>query len=269
MAETKFKIGEIEIGSGRPFVIAGPCVVESQEIAFAVAEQLTRVSHKLKIPIIYKSSYIKANRQSVKSFSTIGIDKALKILADVKSKFKMPILTDIHKPDEAGMAAEIADCLQIPAFLCRQTELVQAAANTGLPLNIKKGQFMAPEDMAEIATKAVEAGNNKLMLTERGTTFGYHDLVVDYRSLVIMKKTGFPVIFDCSHSVQRPGIEDGSSGGSPEFIIPLAKAAVAVGVDGLFIETHPDPQNAKSDRNCQLKLNLLEDMISQVLEVWK
>jgi 2-dehydro-3-deoxyphosphooctonate aldolase (KDO 8-P synthase) len=269
MAETKFKIGDIEIGSGRLVIIAGPCVVESQEIAFTTAEHIAKVSEKYNIPFIYKSSYIKANRQSVTSFSTIGIDKALKILAEVKNKFNMPILTDIHKPDEAGMAAEVADCLQIPAFLCRQTELVQAAAKTGLPLEIKKGQFMAPENMGDIAAKAVSAGNNKVMLTERGTTFGYHDLVVDYRSLVIMKKIGFPVIFDCTHSVQRPGAEGDTSGGSPEFIIPLAKAAVAVGVDGLFIETHPDPQNAKSDKNCQLKLDLLEDMISQVLKVWK
>jgi len=269
VAETKFKIGEIEIGSGKPFIIAGPCVVESKEIAFATAEKLKIISQKLDIPFIYKSSYIKANRQSGKSFATIGVDKALKILADVKSQFNVPILTDIHKPDEADMAAEVADCLQIPAFLCRQTELVLAAAKTGLPLNIKKGQFMAPEDMSEIAQKAVSEGNNKVILTERGTTFGYHDLIVDFRSLVIMKKTGFPVIFDCTHSVQKPGAKGGSSGGSPEFILPLAKAAVAVGVDGLFIETHPDPQKAKSDKNCQLKLDLLEDMIRQVLKVWK
>lgn len=268
MAEKIFTIGKVTAGEHRKFIIAGPCVVESREIAFAAAEEITRVAGKFKLPVIYKSSYLKANRQSGNSFATIGMQSALQILADVKKYFDLPILTDIHGPAEAAEAAKVADCLQIPAFLCRQTELIKAAAQTGLPINIKKGQFMAPEDMKEAAEKAVAAGNSKVLLTERGTTFGYHDLVVDYRSLIIMSRFGYPVVFDCTHSIQKPGAEGNSSGGSPEFITPLARAAAAVGVDGLFIETHPDPQEALSDKNCQLKLSLLEEMLGQVMEVW-
>lgn len=269
MGQTGFKIETIEIGSGRPFIIAGPCVVESRDIAFTAAEEIVRISQKLNVPFIYKSSYTKANRLSGKSFTSIGMSKALNILAEVKSKFKLPLLTDIHTSEEASVAAEVVDCLQIPAFLCRQTDLIRAAAKTGLPINIKKGQFMAPQDMRQIADKVISTGNTKVMLTERGTTFGYNDLVVDYRSLVIMKQLGLPVIFDCSHSVQKPGAAGTSSGGTPEFIIPLARAAVAVGVDGLFVETHPEPHKAQSDRNCQLKLDLLGKLVAEALEVWK
>jgi 2-dehydro-3-deoxyphosphooctonate aldolase (KDO 8-P synthase) len=268
MAEKKFKIGTIEAGA-EPFFIIGPCVVESEEVAFGVAEESQQLSRRFNIPIIYKSSYLKANRQSNDSFDTIGIDKALSILASVKKKYGLPILTDIHTEEEATMAAEVVDCLQIPAFLCRQTQLIRTAAATGLAVNIKKGQFMAPEDMKEAAEKAEVAGNSKIMLTERGTTFGYHDLVVDFRSLIIMKRIGYPVIFDCTHSVQKPGAAGGSSGGSPEFITPLARAAAAVGVDGLFIETHPDPPNARCDQNCQLKLGSLTKLIEEVLSIWR
>jgi len=268
MAEKTFAIGKVTAGRHKKFIIAGPCVVESREIAFAAAEEIVRVAEKFKLPVIYKSSYLKANRQSGNSFATIGMSGALKILAEVKERFDIPILTDIHSPSEVGEAAKVADCLQIPAFLCRQTELIKAAARTGLPVNIKKGQFMAPEDMKEAAAKVEAEGNSQVLLTERGTTFGYHDLVVDFRSLVIMRGLGYPVVFDCTHSIQRPGAEGDSSGGSPEFIIPLARAAAAVGVDGLFIETHPNPQQALSDKNCQLKLSLLEEMVGQVMEVW-
>jgi 2-dehydro-3-deoxyphosphooctonate aldolase (KDO 8-P synthase) len=210
---------------------------------------------------------MKANRLSGQSFSTIGIGKALSILQDVKEKFNLPILTDIHRVEEIEMVSDIADCLQIPAFLCRQTELVMAAAKTMLPLNIKKGQFLAPEDMKPIAEKALSVGNDKIMLTERGTSFGYHDLVVDFRGLLIMAELGFPVVFDCTHSVQKPGAAEGCSGGDPKFIIPLAKAAVAVGVDAIFVETHPDPQNALSDKDCQIPTNKLAELVESILEM--
>jgi 2-dehydro-3-deoxyphosphooctonate aldolase (KDO 8-P synthase) len=269
MAEKPFKIDDIEIGGGKPFIIAGPCVVENRDMVFRAAEEIVRVSRKFQLPVIFKSSYVKANRQSASSFSTIGIDKALAILAEVKSEFGLPVITDVHNTGEVAAAAEVADCLQIPAFLCRQTELIQAAAKTGKAINIKKGQFMAPEGMKEAAGKAEDVGNSRVMLTERGTTFGYHDLVVDFRSLVVMRNLGYPVIFDSTHSVQKPGAAGKSSGGAPEFIIPLARAAAAVGVDGIFLETHPDPSQALCDRDCQLKLSLLETMIERVLQVWK
>jgi len=265
----KFNIGDVKVGSDKPFIIAGPCAIESEKIALTVAEQIARVSEDTGIPFIYKSSHTKANRLSGRSFATIGFKKALGILAKVKKRYGMPIITDIHTLDEIPAVAEIVDCLQIPAFLCRQTELVQAAAKTGLPVNIKKGQFMAAEDMAEIAGKAKIVGNNKVMLTERGTTFGYHDLVVDFRSLVIMAKSGYPVIFDCTHSVQKPGAAGGFSGGAPEFILPLAKAAAVIGIDGLFIETHPDPPNAKSDRECQLPLTKLSQFTAEIASIWE
>ncbi|NLI16520.1 MAG: 3-deoxy-8-phosphooctulonate synthase [candidate division Zixibacteria bacterium] len=268
MSRVKFKIGRVRVGSGEPFIIAGPCAVESEKTAFKTAEQIALISQDFGIPFIYKSSHTKANRLSGKSFSTIGFTKALNILAKVKEKYGLPILTDVHSVDEVPVVAEIVDCLQIPAFLCRQTELVQTAAATGLPINIKKGQFMAAEDMAEIANKARMVGNNKVILTERGTTFGYHDLVVDFRSLIIMAQSGYPVVFDCTHSVQKPGAAGGSSGGAPEYILPLAKAAAAIGVDGLFIETHPNPAKAKSDRECQLPLASLNRFVHEITLIW-
>ncbi len=267
MAEKKIKIGRVTVGGDRLALIAGPCAVESEEVTFEAAEAVAAVRDKYKIPVIFKSSYMKANRLSGQSFSTVGIGKALSILQDVKGKFNLPVLTDIHSVEEIEMASDIADCLQIPAFLCRQTELVIAAAKTMLPLNIKKGQFLAPEDMKPISEKALSVGNDRIMLTERGTSFGYRDLVVDFRGLLIMAGFGFPVVFDCTHSVQKPGAADGASGGDPRFIIPLARAAVAVGVDAIFVETHPDPLAALSDRECQLPTNRLADLVESILEI--
>jgi 2-dehydro-3-deoxyphosphooctonate aldolase (KDO 8-P synthase) len=267
MAEKRVRIGGVEVGGEKLALIAGPCAVESREVVFKAAEAVAALKDKFGIPVIFKSSYMKANRLSGGSFSTIGIGKALSILQDVKGQFHLPILTDVHSAEEIDMAADIADCLQIPAFLCRQTELVTAAARTMLPVNIKKGQFLAPEDMKPISEKVTAAGNNNVLLTERGTSFGYRDLVVDFRGLMIMAETGFPIVFDCTHSVQKPGASGGSSGGDPRFIIPLAKAAVAVGVDGIFVETHPDPGNALSDRECQIPTGELDSLVKSVLEI--
>jgi 2-dehydro-3-deoxyphosphooctonate aldolase (KDO 8-P synthase) len=267
MASREVKIGGVPVGGEKLAIIAGPCAVESEEVAFKAAETVAAVRDKFKLPVIFKSSYMKANRLSRESFSTIGVGRALSILQDVKGKFKLPILTDVHTVEEIELVVDIADCLQIPAFLCRQTELVVAAAKTGLPVNIKKGQFLAPEDMKPISDKVVSAGNRKVLLTERGTSFGYRDLVVDFRGLVIMKEFGFPVVFDCTHSVQKPGASDGTSGGDPRFIAPLARAAVAVGADALFIETHPDPPNALSDRLCQIPTERLAELVESVMEI--
>ncbi len=262
------KIGKIKIGGGNPLVlIAGPCVVESREMVFRTAEQIQKIAKKHRIPFIFKASYKKANRTSGKSFSTLGMEESLAILADVKKEFNVPILTDIHSEIEVEVAAEVADILQIPAFLCRQTELLQAAGQTGKVVNIKKGQFMAPEDMKHQAQKVEMTGNKKIMLTERGASFGYHNLIVDMRSLTIMRKLGYPVILDATHSVQLPGGGKNETGGQPEFIFPIARAGVAAGLDGLFIETHPDPKRALSDSASQLKLSMLESLVKQVVSI--
>ncbi len=261
------KVGSVTVGGDRLVLIAGPCAVESEDVVFKAAEAVARSSENYRIPAIFKSSYKKANRLSGQSFSTIGIGKALSILQDVKRKFGLPILTDVHNIDEIDAARDVADCLQIPAFLSRQTDLVIAAAKTMLPINIKKGQFLAPEDMGPIAEKAVSAGNKQVMLTERGSSFGYRDLVVDFRGLVIMAEFGYPVIFDCTHSVQKPGASGGTSGGDPRFIVPLARAAVAVGVDAIFVETHPDPANALSDKDCQLPISALNNLVENILQI--
>lgn len=259
-------IDAITIGGGAPLVlIAGPCVVESRDLIFKTAGKIQSIAHRLQIPFIFKSSYKKANRTSGKSFSSIGDDAALKILGDVKREFGVPILTDVHSEREAQSAAEVADVLQIPAFLCRQTELLQAAGRTGKAVNIKKGQFVAPEDMALAAEKVASTGNKRILLTERGSTFGYHNLVVDMRSLPIMRRSGYPVVLDATHSVQLPGAEKGRSGGQPEFIFPIARAGVAAGCDAVFIETHPNPAKAKSDASSQLKLDLLEGLLQQLV----
>lgn len=250
-------------------LIAGPCVVESRDIVFRTCEKLKTISTKLKIPFVFKSSYQKANRTSIQSFRTIGIDKALKILEDVRREFEVMVLTDIHSEIEAGIAAEVVDILQIPAFLCRQTDILIAAGETGKIVNIKKGQFMAPEDMKYQVEKVESADNNKIILTERGSFFGYHNLVVDMRSILIMKQFGYPVIFDATHSVQMPSKEKGVSGGTPEFIEPLARAAVAIGVDGIFIETHPDPKRALSDGTNMLKLDYVENLLRILLKIKK
>lgn len=250
-------------------LISGPCVVESKQVIFRTCETLKRLSEKYKLPFIFKSSFIKANRTSTSSFRTLGIDESLNILALAKKEFDVPILTDIHSELDAELAAEVADVLQIPAFLCRQTELLEAAGETGKIVNIKKGQFMAPADMIFQAKKVEATGNKKILLTERGTSFGYNNLVVDMRSLVIMKKTGYPVIFDATHSVQMPSGNKGVSGGNPEFIAPLSRAAAATGVDGFFIETHPDPKKALSDADSMLKLDKMESLLKELISIHK
>lgn len=249
-------------------LISGPCVVETRSIAFRTCETLKEITDKLKIPFIYKSSYIKANRTSSDSFRTIGIEKSLQILSDIKKEFGVPILTDIHSEIEVEIAAEVADVLQIPAFLSRQTELLEAAGESGRIVNIKKGQFLAPEDMKYQAEKVAATGNRKIFLTERGSTFGYNNLVVDMRGLVIMRRFGYPVIFDATHSIQMPSKDKGVSGGTPEFIPSLARAAAAVGVDGFFIETHPEPKKALSDASSMIKLDKMEGLLKQLKEIF-
>lgn len=266
------RIRNIQIGNGKPLVLfAGPCVVENREMILKTARYVKSTAEKYGTPVVFKSSYKKANRTSGKSFVGIGMDEALKILAEVKKEFDLPILTDIHTEPEAAIAGEVADVLQIPAFLCRQTELLQAAGRTGRVVNIKKGQFLAPEDMKHAAAKVEETGNTKIIFTERGTTFGYNNLVVDMRSLKIMRELGYPVVFDATHSVQLPGGDRmaAQTAGQPEFILPLARAAAAVGIDGLFVEVHPEPAKALSDAASQLKLDLLDALLLQVTSIDK
>ncbi|MGB5286867.1 MAG: 3-deoxy-8-phosphooctulonate synthase [Ignavibacteriaceae bacterium] len=261
------EIGNVNVGGGLPFVlIAGPCVVENEKITLFSAEQIKNITSKLNIPFIFKSSYKKANRTSINSFKGIGDSEAIKILKNVKGKFNLPILTDVHSTEEVSKAVECADVLQIPAFLCRQTELLLSAGETGLAVNIKKGQFLAPEDMKHAIEKVESTGNKKIMLTERGTTFGYNNLVVDMRALVIMKGFGYPIVMDATHSVQQPGI-GGKTGGHPKFIKPLAKAAAALGIDALFLEVHPNPSQALSDSESQLPLSELEQLLKEVQEI--
>ncbi|MCK9281095.1 MAG: 3-deoxy-8-phosphooctulonate synthase [Melioribacteraceae bacterium] len=261
------KIDDIKIGGGNPFVlIAGPCVIESEELIFNTSSKIKEITTRLGIPFIFKSSYKKANRTSLDSFTGLGDREALEILSNVKKKFGVPVITDIHTEPEAEMAAEYVDLLQIPAFLCRQTELLVAAGKTGKIVNIKKGQFLAPEDMAHAVDKVLSTGNDKIMLTERGTTFGYHNLVVDMRSLVIMRELGYPVVMDATHAVQQPSV--GSiSGGQPKFIKTYARAAAAVGIDALFLEVHPDPAKALSDSASQLKLDELEELLISIKKI--
>ncbi|NTW49833.1 MAG: 3-deoxy-8-phosphooctulonate synthase [Chlorobiales bacterium] len=252
----KFRIGSIHVGSGdRLLIIAGPCVVENREMIMNTAKQLKAAAARADVDLIFKASYRKANRTSAESFTGIGNQEALEILADVREKYGLPILTDIHSPEEAELAARYTDVLQIPAFLSRQTELLQAAGKTGRVVNIKKGQFMAPGDMGLAAEKVAATGNKKIMLTERGASFGYHNLVVDFRGLPQMAAFGYPVIFDATHSVQLPSAGNGVSSGDRKYILPLARAAVAVGVTGVFMEVHPNPAEAKSDAATQLPLS--------------
>lgn len=255
------------LDSGMFFVMAGPCVVENEEMMMRVAEKACAVTDTLKIPYIFKASYRKANRSRLDSFSGIGDEKALKLLAKVRSEFGVPTVTDIHNPEEAAMAAAYVDVLQIPAFLCRQTDLLVAAAKTGKVVNIKKGQFLAPEAMAFAAGKVHDAGNPNIMLTDRGTSFGYHDLIVDMRSIPTMQATGYPVVMDITHSLQQPNTTSGVTGGLPAMIETIARAAVAVGADGLFIETHPDPSVAKSDGANMLPLKQLEQLLTRLCRI--
>jgi len=261
-------LNNITIGERNPLVlIAGPCVVENRDMILITADKILSVAKKFSLPVIFKSSYKKANRTSGKSFTGIGMDEALHILSELKKEFSIPILTDVHTEEEVKLAATVADVLQIPAFLCRQTDLLFAAGKTGKVVNIKKGQFLSPYDMKFSAEKVEMVGNKNILLTERGTTFGYNNLVVDMRSLVIMRQLGYPVIFDATHSVQIPGTGEGKTSGNREFILPLARAAVAVGVDGIFLETHPNPKEAKSDAESQLPLSELENLVEEIVKL--
>src|SRR5690606_127141 len=250
--------------SGQFFLLAGPCAIEGERMALEIAEEILRVCDKLKIPYVFKGSYRKANRSRIDSFAGIGDEKALKILRKVHETFGVPTVTDIHSAPEAGMAAEYVDILQIPAFLCRQTDIVVAAARTGKVVNIKKGQFVAPESMIYAINKVRDSGNDKVMITDRGTMFGYRDLIVDYRGIPDMQQFGVPVVLDITHSLQQPNQSSGVTGGRPQLIETIARAGVAVGVDGFFLETHPDPANAKSDGANMLKLDLLEPMLTRL-----
>jgi len=247
------------------FLLAGPCVIENEDVLMRTAEKCVEITEKYKIPYIFKSSYRKANRSKSSSFAGIGDEKALELLAKVGAKFNIPLVTDIHDASEADMAAKYVDVLQIPAFLCRQSDILVAAAKTGKVVNIKKGQFLSPDSMKFAAQKVVEAGNKNVMITERGTTFGYQDLIVDYRGIPEMQKFGFPVILDITHSLQQPNQGSGVTGGKPELIETIARAGIAVGCDGLFIETHPDPSKALSDGANMLKLDKLEELIRKLV----
>ena len=249
------------------FLLAGPCVIEGEDMALRIAERIVKITDRLNIPYVFKGSYRKANRSRLDSFTGIGDEKALKILSKVHHTFNIPVVTDIHTADEAAMAAEYVDILQIPAFLCRQTDLLVAAAKTNRVVNIKKGQFLSPGAMRFAAEKVKEAGNDRVMLTERGTTFGYQDLLVDYRGIPEMQTFGYPVILDVTHSLQQPNQTSGVTGGMPALIETVAKAGVAVGVDGLFMETHEDPSVAKSDGANMLKLDLLEELLVKLVRI--
>ncbi len=257
-------------GSGNFFLFAGPCVIESKELTFHVAEKAAEISDKLHIPFVFKASYRKANRSKSDSFTGIGNEKGLDILAEIREKLKIPVVTDIHTAAEASIAASYGiDVLQIPAFLCRQTDLLEAAAMTGKHVNIKKGQFLSPASMKFAAEKVVKAGNNNVILTERGTQFGYNDLIVDFRSIPEMKSFGYPVILDITHSLQQPNQASGVTGGRPDLISTIGRAGIAAGTDGIFLETHPDPSVALSDGANMLRLDFLEDLLVSLVRIKK
>ena len=249
----------------KPLFIAGPCVIEDQNLLQTVAQELVRIKNKLNINVVFKASFDKANRTALSSFRGPGIREGLKMLADVKAEFNLPVITDIHEPHQAAPAAEVVDMLQIPAFLCRQTDLLVAAAETGKIVNIKKAQFLSGVDMEFPLNKVVQSGNEKVMLTERGNMYGYNNLVVDFRNIPDMKAFGYPVIMDCTHSVQRPGGAGGKTGGNREFVPSMALAAKAFGADGYFIETHPNPDKGKSDAANMLAMSQLEHLIQSLL----
>ncbi len=260
------KLGDITFGGESPFVlIAGPCVIESERHAGDVAATLVDITRRLGVPFVFKASFDKANRTSGRSFRGPGLDEGLRVLAGVKARLHVPILTDIHEPAQANVAAAVADVLQIPAFLCRQTDLLLAAARTGRVVNIKKGQFLAPDDMRHAVAKVVDAGNSRVIVTERGTSFGYHNLVVDMRAFPMLREQGAPVVFDVTHSLQLPGGGDGVTAGLAQYIEPLASAGVAAGVDGVFLEVHEDPARAKSDAQNALRLDLLEPLLRRLV----
>lgn len=248
-------------------LIAGPCVVESRDMVLEIAEQINSLSNKFKLPFIFKASYRKANRSRIDSFTGIGDELALKILKEVGDQFSIPVITDVHTPEEATMAAEFVDVLQVPAFLCRQTDLLVACAETGKTVSVKKGQFLSPGAMRFAVDKVVGSGNNKVMITERGNSFGYQDLVVDFRGIPEMQQFGFPVVLDVTHSLQQPNQPDGITGGKPGLIEKMARAGIAVGADGIFLETHPDPAVAKSDGSNMLQLNMLEGLLNRLIRI--
>jgi 2-dehydro-3-deoxyphosphooctonate aldolase (KDO 8-P synthase) len=261
-----FHIGDIPVGHGHPFVfIGGPCVIESERHASDLAAELAGLSARLRVPFIFKASYDKANRTSGGSFRGPGLREGLRILAAIKARVRVPVLTDIHEPSQAAAAADVADVLQIPAFLCRQTDLLVAAAKTGRVVNIKKGQFLAPEDIRHAVAKVVDAGNPRVIVTERGTSFGYHNLVVDMRAFPMMRQEGTPVVFDVTHSLQLPGAGDGVTAGLAQYIEPLARAGVAAGVDGVFLEVHDNPSSARSDAQNALRLDRVEPLLRSLI----
>jgi len=251
------------------FLMAGPCAIESEAMAMEIAEKILAITNKLEIPFIFKGSYRKANRSRLDSFTGIGDMEALEILKKVGERFNIPTVTDIHTPEEAAISAQYVDVLQIPAFLCRQTDLLVAAAKTGKVINIKKGQFLAPESMEHAVTKVKESGNNSVMLTDRGTMFGYQDMVVDFRGIPIMQEFGVPVVLDVTHSLQTPNQSSGVTGGKPALIETIAKAGIAAGIDGIFLETHPKPSEAKSDGANMLQLDKLEDLLIKLVKIRK
>lgn len=268
MSKKIVKVGNISCGADELFLISGPCVIEEESIMMKTAEKLKEVSERMKIPIIYKSSFQKDNRSSVKYYDGPGIDKGVKVLAKIKEQFGFPVLTDIHYPEQAAAVAGVVDVLQIPAYLCMQTTLMIAAAKTGRVINIKHGQFLAPENMKHPAAKCVEAGNDQIILTERGYTFGYNDLIVDPRSFYHLNQIGYPVVFDITHSIRKYGIPSADTkGGAREFLPVLSRSGVAAGVDGVFIETHPDPSKALCDAASQLCVYDLEEFLKPLLEI--
>lgn len=258
------KVGGVTIGGGSLAVVAGPCSLESLELALQIGREVRDVCRSLGFDYIFKASFDKANRTSIHSYRGPGMEKGLEILAAVREELGVPVLTDIHEPSQAAPVSEVVDILQIPAFLCRQTDLLVAAARTGKALNVKKAQFLAPEKMASVVEKCREAGNDRVILCERGTTFGYNQLVVDMRSLPIMRGMGCPVMFDATHSVQMPGAQGSTTGGDRRFVLPLARAAVATGIDALFLETHPEPDRAKSDGPNMVPLGLMDKVLGQI-----
>ncbi|MFC1677802.1 3-deoxy-8-phosphooctulonate synthase [Planctomycetota bacterium] len=283
MKKNNFKIGDgkgkdtlppvstpVDIGPNAPlFIMAGPCVIESEQLCLDIAQQLTEISVRTNIPIIFKASFDKANRTSIKSFRGPGIQKGLEILANIRQKFDIPVMTDIHEPHQADPAAKVVDCIQIPAFLSRQTDLLTACARTGKPINAKKGQFLSPAEMKNVVDKLRDSGNDEIMLTERGTFFGYNRLVNDMTAIEAMKQLGCPVIFDATHSTQQPGAFGNASAGQREMAPVLAKAAIAAGANGLFFEVHPNPEKAKCDAASMIPTDWLEDLITKCNQIFQ